>query len=107
MGVRSPDAPPASRPMRPPLTAHTGATRSPVLEDAQPPPRPDRDMRSKRPPALSFLLRMDTMRRLMRVVSLLALDLLGVSLAIFTALALKAALLASFDAESAVQGTRS
>ena len=46
----------------------------------------DRDMRSKRPPAMSFLLRMDTARRAGRVVSLLALDFVGVALAIFTAL---------------------
>ncbi len=64
-------------------------------------------MRSKRPPALSFLLRMDTMRRGLRVLSLLVLDLFGVSLAIFTALALKAALLSSVDAHSAYEGTRS
>jgi len=40
----------------------------------------DRDMRSKRPPALSFLLRMSTARRLARVLSLLALDFVAVSL---------------------------
>jgi len=51
----------------------------------------DHDMRRKRPPALSFLLRADTARRAARVVSLLALDFAGVSLAIFTALLLKAA----------------
>jgi exopolysaccharide biosynthesis polyprenyl glycosylphosphotransferase len=50
----------------------------------------DRDMRRKRPPALSFLLRMATARRLARVVSLLALDFAGVALALFTALILKA-----------------
>src|SRR3984893_2976307 len=50
----------------------------------------DRDMRRKRPPALSFLLRMATARRLARVLSLLALDFAGVSLAIFTALITKA-----------------
>ncbi len=49
----------------------------------------DRDMRSKRPPAVSFLLRMETVRRVARVLSLLALDLVGVALAIFTALASK------------------
>ncbi|MFI5037830.1 MAG: sugar transferase [Solirubrobacterales bacterium] len=47
-------------------------------------------MRRKRPPALSFLLRIATARRLARVVSLLALDFAGVALAIFTALMLKA-----------------
>ena len=48
-------------------------------------------MRRKRPPALAFLLRMDTARRLARVISLLALDFAGVALAILTALLLKAA----------------
>ncbi len=60
------------------------------------PERLDRDMRRKRPPVLSFLLRMVTARRVAAVVSLLALDFLGVSLAIFTALVLKAAVLALF-----------
>ena len=46
-------------------------------------------MRAKRPPMLSFLLRWATMRRFARVVTLLALDLAGVFLAIFTALLLK------------------
>ncbi len=49
----------------------------------------DTDMRRKRPPAFSFLLRMETVRRATRVLSLLALDLVGVALAIFTALASK------------------
>jgi exopolysaccharide biosynthesis polyprenyl glycosylphosphotransferase len=48
-------------------------------------------MRRKRPPALSFLLRVGTARRAARVLSLLALDFIGVSLAIFSALLLKAA----------------
>src|ERR1700728_5174492 len=51
----------------------------------------DRDIRSKRPPALSFLLRMSTLRRGARVLSLLALDFAGVAIAIFTALLLKEA----------------
>ena len=56
-------------------------------------PLPERDVRRKRPPALSFLLRMDTLRRLAaRSCSLLALDFVGVFAAIFTALMLKAAL---------------
>ena len=50
----------------------------------------DRDMRRKRPPALSLLLRMSTARRGARVLSLLALDFVGVALAIFTSLILKA-----------------
>ncbi|HEX3910547.1 MAG TPA: sugar transferase [Solirubrobacteraceae bacterium] len=53
-------------------------------------PTTDRDMRRKRPPALSFLLRMSTARRLARVLSLLALDFGGIALAIFTSLILKA-----------------
>jgi hypothetical protein len=51
-------------------------------------PFPGRDVRRKRPPALSFLLRMDTLRRVARLVLLLGLDFAGVFLAIFTALSL-------------------
>jgi exopolysaccharide biosynthesis polyprenyl glycosylphosphotransferase len=51
----------------------------------------ERDVRRKRPPALSFLLRMDTLRRVSRAVSLLALDLAALFAAILTALCLKAA----------------
>jgi exopolysaccharide biosynthesis polyprenyl glycosylphosphotransferase len=57
----------------------------------------ERDVRRKRPPALSFLLRMDTLRRIARVATLLALDFAGVFLAILTALCLKAAVLGGFD----------
>ncbi len=106
MGVRSPDAPRTSRPLRPLPSAHVGEAISQPPEGAAP-PRAERDVRSKRPPALSFLLRMDTMRRGLRVISLLVLDLLGVSLAIFTALALKAVVLSSLDITSAIEGTRS
>jgi exopolysaccharide biosynthesis polyprenyl glycosylphosphotransferase len=60
-------------------------------EPAMDAPLPDKDMRSKRPPAMSFLLRWSTLRRATRVVSLLALDLAAIVLAIFTALCLKAA----------------
>ena len=59
------------------------------------PPRvvlPPTDIRRKRPPALSFLLRMDTLRRFSRVVSLLVLDFAGVFAAILTALMVKAVL---------------
>ncbi|MEA2315837.1 MAG: hypothetical protein QOD44_26 [Solirubrobacteraceae bacterium] len=62
------------------------------------PPGDNRDMRRKRPPALSFLLRMDTLRRVARVVSLLALDFAGLFLAIFTALCLKAWARGALDA---------
>jgi exopolysaccharide biosynthesis polyprenyl glycosylphosphotransferase len=46
-------------------------------------------MRRKRPPLLSFLLRVETARRVARVVSLLVLDFIGVFAALFTALELK------------------
>src|ERR687897_215310 len=51
---------------------------------------PPIDIRRKRPPALSFLLRLDTLRRITRVLSLLALDFAGIFAAIFTALMVKA-----------------
>ena len=66
----------------------------------------DRDMRRKRPPALSFLLRLATARRLARIVSLLALDFMGVALAIFTALILKEAVHGHVVPSNAVHGTK-
>ena len=48
------------------------------------------DVRRKRPPALSFLLRAETLRNLIRIVTLLALDFGGLFAAIFTALMVKA-----------------
>src|ERR671911_143188 len=57
---------------------------------SQPAALPPIDIRRKRPPALSFLLRLDTLRRVARVVSLLALDFAGIFAAIFTALMVKA-----------------
>ncbi len=65
----------------------------------------DRDIRRKRPPALAFLLRMATLRRLARVISLLALDFAGLALAIFTALVLKAAVLGEVQARPALHET--
>jgi exopolysaccharide biosynthesis polyprenyl glycosylphosphotransferase len=50
------------------------------------------DMRRKRPPALAFLLRWETLRQALRVVSLLALDFFGVFAAIYVALMVKAVL---------------
>jgi len=58
---------------------------------------PDRDVRRKRPPVLSFLLRMATLRRALRVLSLLALDFAGVWAALFTALLLKALIKGGYD----------
>ena len=65
----------------------------------------EHDMRRKRPPALSFALRMATVSRLARVVSLLALDCVGVALAIFTALILKAIVLDHVEVSAAVHET--
>jgi len=59
--------------------------------DAADLPIVERDVRRKRPPALSFLLRMDTLRRVARALSLLALDFAALFLGILTALCLKAA----------------
>ena len=53
---------------------------------------PDRDVRRKRPPVLSFVLRLETLRRIARVVSLLAIDYVGVVGGLFTALVIKLAL---------------
>src|ERR1700704_2832952 len=68
-----------------------------------PPPVTERDVRRKRPPALSFLLRMDTLRRVARALSLLALDFAAIFLAIVTALALKAAARNAWDPSVAFQ----
>jgi exopolysaccharide biosynthesis polyprenyl glycosylphosphotransferase len=50
------------------------------------------DVRRKRPPVLSFLLRMETLRRVTRVVSLLVLDFAGLFAALYVALMVKAVL---------------
>jgi exopolysaccharide biosynthesis polyprenyl glycosylphosphotransferase len=50
---------------------------------------PGHDVRRKRPLALSFLLRLETARRIMRVASLLVLDYIGVAAAMTTAMFLK------------------
>jgi exopolysaccharide biosynthesis polyprenyl glycosylphosphotransferase len=66
----------------------------------------DRDIRSKRPPQLSFLLRLDTLRRLTRVVTLLGLDFAGIFLAIFTALCVKASVRDQLDVHSVFEQTK-
>jgi exopolysaccharide biosynthesis polyprenyl glycosylphosphotransferase len=53
---------------------------------------PGRDVRRKRPAVLSFLLRIETLRRSSRLLSLLLIDLAGVTGALFTALIVKVAL---------------
>jgi exopolysaccharide biosynthesis polyprenyl glycosylphosphotransferase len=65
-----------------------------------------RDVRRKRPPSLSFLLRADTLRRAARLVSLLALDFVGIFAALLAALSLKAAALDDWDLRAQVDQTR-
>jgi exopolysaccharide biosynthesis polyprenyl glycosylphosphotransferase len=52
----------------------------------------DRDVRRKRPPALAFVLKLDTVRKLLRLCALLTIDYFGVYMSILTALWLKAGL---------------
>jgi exopolysaccharide biosynthesis polyprenyl glycosylphosphotransferase len=67
---------------------------------------PGHDVRRKRPPLLSFLLRLDTLRSAGRVASLIALDFVAVFGAIFTALALKDMVLGGFSAAESFEQTR-
>ena len=64
------------------------------LREVEPVTLPDRDVRAGKPLLLSSVLRFDTMRALARVTTLAALDLIGLFLAIYTALVVKAALVA-------------
>jgi exopolysaccharide biosynthesis polyprenyl glycosylphosphotransferase len=66
-------------------------------------PLPDRDVRRKRPPFLSFVLRLETLRRVARVASLLVLDFIGVVGALFTAVSLKLAVHDQLNASVAWQ----
>jgi exopolysaccharide biosynthesis polyprenyl glycosylphosphotransferase len=80
----------------------------PILSEATVRLEPsERDMRRKRPPALAFVLHVETVGRALRVLSLLALDFAGVALAIFTALELKEAVLAQVSLHSVYAETRS
>jgi exopolysaccharide biosynthesis polyprenyl glycosylphosphotransferase len=67
---------------------------------------PERDVRRKRPPLLSFLLRMDTLRGGARVLLLLVLDFAAIFGALFTALALKDAVLGDFRPQVSFDQTR-
>jgi len=87
-----------------PTTTPTEPGRS--AEPAEGVALPERDVRRKRPPALSFVLRMETMRRFVRVASLLALDFLGVYLAVASALGLKALLRGGFELSTIVDQTK-
>jgi exopolysaccharide biosynthesis polyprenyl glycosylphosphotransferase len=67
-------------------------TRIPEPPAREPVVLPAVDVRRKRPPALSFLLRMETLRKATRVVTLLALDFGALFAALLTALMVKAVL---------------
>jgi exopolysaccharide biosynthesis polyprenyl glycosylphosphotransferase len=58
---------------------------------------PEHDVRRRRPPALSFVLRWNTLRQLARITILLALDFVGIFGAILTALCVKAAAADKWD----------
>jgi exopolysaccharide biosynthesis polyprenyl glycosylphosphotransferase len=64
------------------------------LRAVEPAALPDRDVRAGKPLLLSSVLRFDTLRALSRVTTLVALDLVGLFLAIYTALVVKTALVA-------------
>jgi exopolysaccharide biosynthesis polyprenyl glycosylphosphotransferase len=63
-------------------------------------------VRRKRPAVLAYLIRLETLRRLARVISLLILDLIGVAGALFTALLIKLAILGDGNAAQAWHNTR-
>jgi exopolysaccharide biosynthesis polyprenyl glycosylphosphotransferase len=67
---------------------------------------PERDVRRKRPPLVSFVLRLETLRRIARIGSLLALDFAGVAGALFTALTIKLLIQAHFSVYVAWQDMR-
>jgi exopolysaccharide biosynthesis polyprenyl glycosylphosphotransferase len=67
---------------------------------------PERDVRRKRPPLLMFLLRKETLRRLMRVLTLLMVDFVGVTASIFTAITIKLTLRGDFSLGAAWSNTR-
>jgi len=66
----------------------------------------DTDIRRKRPTALALLARPSTVQRIVRVLTLLAIDFGGVALAIFTALALKEAVHGSVQVSDSIHGTK-
>jgi exopolysaccharide biosynthesis polyprenyl glycosylphosphotransferase len=67
---------------------------------------PDRDMRRKRPPALSFLVRWSTVRQLARIAVLLVIDFVGLYAAILTALIIKAVVYDQYNFAVAFAETR-
>lgn len=73
------------------------ATENGAADDRIPVQLAERDVRRKRPPALTFLLRLETGRRVARVISLLILDYIGVAAALLTALEIKLAIRGHFS----------
>jgi exopolysaccharide biosynthesis polyprenyl glycosylphosphotransferase len=65
-----------------------------------------RDMRAKRPPMLSFLLRWETVRRVGRLAFLVTIDCGGVFVAILTALCLKAIAFDAWDFQASLTETK-
>jgi exopolysaccharide biosynthesis polyprenyl glycosylphosphotransferase len=65
----------------------------------------DRDIRSRRAPVLSFLLRTSTMRSIARLIALPVLDFAGLTLAIYTALVLKEAVHGPVELSRALHGS--
>ena len=80
----------------------SGVEAAPELESVAIPGR-DHDVRRKRPPALSFLLKMETARQIARIVSLFAVDAASVYSAILAALCVKAALKDKWDFAASTQ----
>jgi exopolysaccharide biosynthesis polyprenyl glycosylphosphotransferase len=65
---------------------------------------PTRDVRARKPVGLDLLMRLGTLRRLVRILVLAALDIAGVFLAIWTALELKAVLRSQPDLAASFHG---
>jgi exopolysaccharide biosynthesis polyprenyl glycosylphosphotransferase len=112
MGSRlsEPSSPPKPRVRvgQPPVPHPGAAPRRPAPLIAVDPPAAvaGHDIRRKRPPALSFVLRISSLRRPARVLSLLALDFAGVAFAIFTALILKEAVHGHVNSANDVHGAK-
>jgi exopolysaccharide biosynthesis polyprenyl glycosylphosphotransferase len=79
----------------------TGATENGTVKGSVSTDFPERDVRRKRPPALSFLLKLETFRKIGRILSLLVLDYVGLLAALMTALEVKQTLTHGFSWSSA------
>ena len=86
--------------------SHGGLVGLPLPERDVGLPLPERDVRRKRPPMLSFLLRLETLRWVARVLSLLVLDFVGVMAALLTALLVKLTIKGQGDLALAWSQTR-